>query len=241
MSESEQHELRQSANWDLRQLMDRNEKELGLGRYPQFAWHPWRGELVWASHDVPKVVARVQVAGLWSDKNKSWTWGWALPSLLPPVREAVVRVREFGEQRTVLSLLQPKWAATEQDAWHMTAIACKLIEGKGAFKCPGPDGSTFLVFTDLRPVADRTRVFGASVCPHVLDEGRPILVLSREADGEVLAVCGGDDDAGAPMRSLTLDQLLGLDDTLAALADMSDGSVALRESPEQDWARSKSE
>lgn len=241
MTENEFLELRQSSNWDLRELMERNRKELGLDRYTEFAWHPWRGELVWASGGVPKVVARVQVAGMLSTRNKSWTWGWALTGLPAPVRQDVLKVRQLGEERAVLSLMQPKWAAGEQDAWHMTAIACKLLDGKGAFKCPAPDGATFLVLTDLRPVSDRKRVLGASVCIHVVDEGRPVLLVAKELDGETLAVCGAEDDSTSPMLSLTLDQLLALDDAIAALADLPDGWVALRESADHDWTRSKSE
>jgi hypothetical protein len=57
----------------------------------------------------------------------------------------------------------------------------------------------------------------------------------------VLAVCGGEDDTPETMKDLTLDRLLGLDDGLTSLADLPDGWVALRESTDQDWARSKPE
>jgi hypothetical protein len=239
MSEKELLELRQSSNWHMRALMERNEKELQIAAYPNFAWDAWRGELVFSRGGVPGVVARIQVVG--SLSAKAWTWAWAKPELLPPVRQGVLQVRKFGEERSILSLIQPKWAATEADAWQMTAVTCKLLDAKGAFKCPGAEAATFMVFTDLRSVSDRKRVFGAQTCSHVLEEDRPILLVSRELDGEVLAVCGQEDDSAATSRSLPLDRLLGLDGSLADLADLPDGWVALRDSPEQDWVRSKSE
>lgn len=241
MSEKELLELRQSSNWFMRSLMDKNQKEFRLDAYPQFGWDAWRGELVFSSGGVPRVVARIQVAGVLASKAKTWTWAWAKPDLLAPVRQAALQVRRFGEERAVLSLIQPRWAATEADAWQMTAITCKLVDGKGAFKCPGPEATTFLVFTELRNVSDRKRVFGAQTCSHVLEEDRPILLVSREADGEVLAVCGGEDDSAATARSLPLDRLLAFDAGLAELADLPDGWVALRESPDQAWVRSKSD
>lgn len=240
MSEAEIHALKQGSNWTLKQRMDEVQKEFQLDAYPEFAWHPWRGELVFSVRGVPKVVARIQVAGTLS-RGGSWTWAWARTALPGSVREAARRAREFGEERTVLALAQPSWSAKEQDAWHMTAIACSLIDGKGAFKVPGPDASTFLVITELRTVSDRARVFGARTCAHVLEEDRPILLVSREKDGEVLAVCGGEDDTAETMRGLTLDQLLSLDPSLNALAEMPDGWAAVRDSVEHEWAPAPSE
>ena len=40
---------------------------------------------------------------------------------------------------------------------------------------------------------------------------------------------------------VSLAQLLDLDSTLRPLADMPDGWAALRESPDDDWVRSKAE
>jgi len=224
----------------MRVQMERNQKEFGLDAFPQFAWNAWRGELVWASGGVPQVVARIQVAGALSARNKTWTWAWALP-VPDPVKQAAVRVRELGEQRGVMAFFQARWAATEQDAWSMAAIANKLSQGKGAFKCPTSDGAVYLAITDLRRATDRRRVFGAQTCTHVLEEDRPILLLSRETDGDVLAFCGGDDDTASTTRTLTLDQVLGLDPTLEPLADMPDGWFAIRESPNHDWVRYKAE
>ena len=241
MSDDEVLELRQSSNWELRERMERIQKDFNLDQYPQFAWHPWRGELVWARDGVPKVVARIQVAGMLSARNKSWAWAWALPGLPDAVKHASLRVREHGEQGGVMALFQSRWPATEQEAWTMTAITCKLSGGKGAFKCSVPDGTVFLVMTELRAVSDRTRVFGAQTCTHVLEEDRPVLFLSRELDGDVLAFCGADDDTASNARRLTLDQLLALDPSLEALADMPDGEFALRESPDHDWVRHKAE
>ena len=63
---------------------------------------------------------------------------------------------------------------------------------------------------------------------------------SAKAQGGIQAAFG-EDDSPETTKSLPLDKLLGLDGSLADLADMPDGWVALRESPDQDWVRSKSE
>lgn len=241
MSEQEFQDFVRQANWFMRGQMEENRKAFQLDSHHRFDWDQWRGELVFSSAGTPKVVARIQLVGSLSTKSNAWVWAWANTGTLASVRQAVLRTREFGTERGILRLIQPRWAAKESDAWEMTAVTSKLAEAKGAYRCPGPDGFTYMIFTDLRAVSDRKRVFGARTCAHVLEEDRPILLLSREPDGEVLAVCGGENDTAETTRDLPLDRLLALDPTLEQLADLPDGWVALRESPDDDWVRSKAE
>jgi hypothetical protein len=241
MSEQEFQDYLRQANWFMRGQMDENRKAFRLDSYLRFDWDQWRGELVFSSGGTPKVVAKIQIVGSLSAKSNAWVWAWAVPGYLASVRQAVLRTKEFGTERGIIRLMQPMWAAKESDAWEMTAVTSKLAEAKGAYRCPSQDGFTYMIFTDIRTVSDRKRVFGAQTCSHVLEEDQPVLLVSRELDGEVLAVCGGENDSAATARVLPLNQLLDLDPTLALLADMPDGWVALRESPDHDWVRSKSE
>src|SRR5262245_53751195 len=113
MSEQELRELRQDANWFMRKQMEQNQKEFGLDGFKRFDWSPWRGELIFSEGGVPKVVARVQVAGTFSTKGGTWHWAWANSSLPPCLRQAALRVRQLGEERVVLMFQQPKWSAKE--------------------------------------------------------------------------------------------------------------------------------
>lgn len=241
MSEQEFQDALRQANWQMRAQIEQNQKDFKLDSYHRFDWDPWRGELVFSSGGTPKVVAKIQVAGLHSPKAGSWQWAWANAGLLDSVRQASLKPRRFGEERGIIRLISPKWAAQEKDAWEMTAITAKLADAKGAYKIPGADAATFVIFTDLRAVSDRKRIFGATGCTHVLSEERPILLVSRELNGDVLALCGGDDDSPESMMEVSLAQLLDLDSTLSPLADMPDGWAALRESVDDDWVRSKAE
>jgi hypothetical protein len=241
MSEKEILEFRQSSNWHMRQGIERLQKEFRLDALPNFAWHPWRGEIVFSDKS-PRVVAKIQVAGqLSAGKLTSWAWSWSNATLPASLKQAALKARQFGEERVILSLQQPKWAATENDAWHMTAVVCRLADAQGAFKIPGKEASLFLVLSEVRAIADRQRAFRARVCPHVVDGERPILLVSREAGGVVLALCGGEDDDPDALREVGLDPLLELDRTLWDLADLPDGWAAVREELGGDWVRSKSE
>jgi hypothetical protein len=241
-SDKEVEDFLRQANWFMRSQMDQNQKDFKLDSYTRFDWNQWRGELVFSSGGVPKVVARIQVVGTLAVKASSWFWAWANAGIFDAVRQSAARTREFGIERGILRLIQPRWAAKEKDAWEMTAATVKVTDAKGAFRCPGQDGTvTYMAFTDIRAVSDRQRVFGARTCSHVRDDDRSILLVSRELDGEVLAVCGGEDDSPSTMRDITLDELIGFDPSLIPLADMPDGWVALRESGDGDWSRSKAE
>ncbi|HEX7897744.1 MAG TPA: hypothetical protein VF950_08280 [Planctomycetota bacterium] len=241
MSEKEFQDFLLQANWFMRARMEENQKEFQLDGYKRFDWDPWRGELIFSSAGVPKVVARIQIVGSQSAKMSAWSWAWANPALPAAVRQAALKAKEFGTERGVTRLLQPKWSANEWDAWAMTAVAAKLNEAKGAYRCPTPDGFTYMIFSDIRAVSDRKRVFGAMTCCHVLDGDKPILLVSKEPNGDVLAVCGGEEDSLASTKSLPLTRLLDMDPSLAPLADLPDGWMALRDSPDHDWARSKAE
>ena len=241
MSDKEVEDFLRQANWFMRGLMDQNQKEFKLDSFTRFDWNQWRGELVFSSGTVPKVVARIQVAGTLATKANTWFWAWANAGTFDAVRKSATRTREFGIERGILRLIQPRWSAKEKDAWEMTAATAKLTDAKGAFRVPGSDTSTYLVMTDIRQVSDRKRIFGASTCSHVLEDDRPILLVSREKDGEVLAVCGGEDDSPSTTRDIPLEKLLGYDVTLTPLADMEDGWVAMRDSMDAEWVRSKAE
>jgi hypothetical protein len=240
MTEQQFQDYLRQANWQMRAQIEQNKKDFQLDSYHRFDWDQWRGELVFSSGGTPKVVAKIQIVGTLSAKGL-WHWAWANPGYLASVRQAVLKMKQFGEERGITRLFTPKWGARETDAWEMTAMTCRLAEAKGAYKIAGQDSSTFVLFTDLRAVSDRKRIFGASGCTHVLTEERPILLVSREQTGDVLALCGGDDDSPEEMMEVTLAQLLDLDSTLNPLADMPDGWAAIRESTDEDWARSKSE
>jgi len=241
LSDKEVEDFLRQANWFMRSQMEQNQKDFQLDSYARFDWHQWRGELVFSSGGVPKVVAKIQVVGNLSAKAKTWFWSWANAGVFDAVRQSARKARDFGIENGILRLMQPRWAAQDKDAWEMTAATTKLTDAKGAFRAPGSDGYTYFTFTDIRAVSDRKRVFGARTCSHVLDEDRSILLVSRELDGEVLAVCGGDDDTPETMRDIPLDKLIEFDMSLTELADMPDGWAAMRESSGDAWVRSKSE
>ena len=56
----------------------------------------------------------------------------------------------YGKKTGVEKLTTAKWAATEEDAWEMTAIACELNKATGAYQGLYDGGSVFLAFDNVR-------------------------------------------------------------------------------------------
>jgi hypothetical protein len=61
----------------------------------------------------------------------------------------VQAVREFGEKHNILKLTEDYWEATEDDGWEMSAIANRIIGGKGVYRCPDENGFLFLILTNI--------------------------------------------------------------------------------------------
>src|SRR5689334_14784128 len=115
MSDKEVEDFLRQANWFMRGQMEQNQKDFQLDSYTRFDWHQWRGELVFSSGSIPKVVAKIQVVGNLAAKAKTWFWSWANAGILDPVRQSARRARDFGIENGILRLMQPRWAAQDKD------------------------------------------------------------------------------------------------------------------------------
>ncbi|HXT40555.1 MAG TPA: hypothetical protein VN887_11115 [Candidatus Angelobacter sp.] len=102
------------------------------------------GELVFTFPD--KIVrAPSQIIGSFDSRTGTWMWAWANSSISESLTRDSLRVRQYGEQNHILRLTSPEWSAEEMDAWHMTALACRLCCSNGAYR--GPAGTTFVFIT----------------------------------------------------------------------------------------------
>jgi hypothetical protein len=59
------------------------------------------------------------------------------------------KVRSFGEEYGLEKLTSPKWPASDDDGWEMTAIAAWVLKSKGAFSFLSDEMMVFVVFRDI--------------------------------------------------------------------------------------------
>jgi hypothetical protein len=97
-----------------------------------------------------KVVAHFQVIGTYSDVSKTWLWAWDNPYLLNNTTGASLKLKEFGEQNNIQKLKDPKWKATRQDAWEMTALAAQILQAKGVQIIPSDEITAYVVLTTVK-------------------------------------------------------------------------------------------
>ncbi len=124
----------------------RNQKlseEFGLGSFERWDIDQEVGGLVFSNGGVPRLICSVTILGSFSDLSETWMWGWANPSLLGPLTRDTNALREYGQQNGVEDLIVEKTPATAGEAWALSALACRILEGLGLYR--GPTGNGFVV------------------------------------------------------------------------------------------------
>jgi hypothetical protein len=108
------------------------------------------GLLTFRFKDGVRADCKIQIIGTFSTITNTWLWSWGNASIPTPMHRDSLRVKRYGEQRHHKQLTQAKWPANEQSAWLMTALAVKLCQAKGAYRCPGGDVISFVSIHSVR-------------------------------------------------------------------------------------------
>ena len=97
-----------------------------------------------------KAIASVQIIGTYNPEESTWLWGWDHPSVLPPLQEHALKVREFGAKQQIDRLTTQKIKCTQDEAWELTALACSLAGAQGAYRGPAGPALVFVTFGELK-------------------------------------------------------------------------------------------
>ncbi len=124
--------------------------EYGFGSFERWDIDQEIGELVFSDGGVPKLVCSVTMLGSLSDQSETWMWGWANRSLLEPLTRDTNAVREYGAQNGIEDLTVEKTAATEGEAWALSALACRILEGRGLYRGPTGNGFVVMMLKDIK-------------------------------------------------------------------------------------------
>jgi uncharacterized protein DUF6882 len=147
-------EFRHDAVHALMDLNDECTRLYDLSTWPRWDYELEAGTLVFSEGGVPKVVASVQVVGTTSTASKNWLWGWANRDLPKRVTDRLHQVRDFGEAEGLVELIQQSLPDNEYLGWAMTAIAARILGGKGGYRVPSNNGFIYFVFVDIARAGD---------------------------------------------------------------------------------------
>lgn len=125
---------------------DRNQQlveRYGFGSYDRWDIDQTVGELIFSDAGVTKLACSISILGSYSAVSGTWMWGWANPSLLEPLTRDTLAVRNYGEQNQIQDLVVEKTPTTDGEAWALSALACRILNGLGLYR--GPTGNGFVV------------------------------------------------------------------------------------------------
>ena len=124
--------------------------EYGFGSFERWDIDQEIGELIFSDGGVPKLVCSVTMLGSFSEQSETWMWGWANPSLLEPLTRDTTAVRDYGEKNGIEDLTAEKTAATEGEAWALSALACRILSGIGLYRGPTGNGFVIMMLKDIK-------------------------------------------------------------------------------------------
>lgn len=154
MTDDELQSFSEKAFEFLQAQQDSTITDFRLGEYERYDWDQETQQLTWSDEGIPKVVADIQFVGSISTISNTWLWSRANPSVIDSMSNHLNDVRRFGEKHSISKLVEEKWPADELDGWEMTAISAYILRSKGAYRAPGKNGFTFMVFSEIRFVDD---------------------------------------------------------------------------------------
>lgn len=161
-------------------LNERCKKEFHISSWPRWDYDLERATITFSEKGVPKVVASIQVVGTTSRAEGTWMWGWANDCLPPNAIKDVKRVREFGQIESIAELIKSELPDDEYLGWGMTAVAAKLLDAKGAYRCPDDNGFTYFVYSSIG--------FAASDATTRSDD--QLVECSQHSKGFATYICG---------------------------------------------------
>jgi hypothetical protein len=166
----------------LKRLNEANEQGFRISSWSRYDYDLDRGTLTFSQEDVVRVVASILVVGTTSQSAGTWLWSWANAHLPESVSEPVKKVRDFGISEDVAELADRYLQDDEYVGWAMTAIAARILDAMGAYRCPGTNGYIYMLltdiaFADLPPVGTKKKqiscgthgpAYGTYVCEHLI-------------------------------------------------------------------------
>lgn len=155
MSDDDFTTFLESSLANLSALNDRNAMEFNLGNWESWAVDLDTGILTFSEAGQQHVRAMVRLVGTSSDASKTFRWGWANEHLPAAATEGTAALREFG----VLENIEPlTWDTLDEPddvevGWEMTALAVRIMNGRGCYRYPSGNGFVYLLIVDLAFVA----------------------------------------------------------------------------------------
>jgi hypothetical protein len=136
---------------ELRHKIASSAEKWKLNKFARYNFDQEKGQIEFLDGQGPDLVCEVQIIGTYSKETKTWLWAWNNPWTSDKLKNDSLRVNDFGASHGVERLLNPKWEATEEDGWDMTAVAAHLVSAEGAYRLPNREVMIFMLLKNIEP------------------------------------------------------------------------------------------
>lgn len=134
----------------LQLVTEEHRKTWQLGQEKAWAVDEDSGKISFSFSNGTVASAPTQVVGTYQVQDKTFTWAWQHPNVVPQLQRHASRVREFGLEYGARELTTQQLPCTERRAWEYTALAMLLAEANGAYCLQTqPDTFVFMTFGDV--------------------------------------------------------------------------------------------
>jgi len=131
-------------------------REYGLNDIERWDFSQDTGQLVFSEHEIPTLIASVDVVGTYSHDSHTFKWAWDNPQIDARLTTFAQRAREVGAVKHYDDLIVGQWDGTEEDAWAMGAIELYLSRGLGLYAPKIGAGRMFLLIKSIEQVHPRS-------------------------------------------------------------------------------------
>jgi len=155
MNETQYNDLLNKSRAYLESLMTECEREFKFGSLHRMDYEQESCRMIFSDISVqPRVVANFQIVGSLSGNSGTWLWSWDNEYLLDIAIEDIWYVKQFGDENMIEKLSSPKWNASKEDAWDMTAISAYLLKARGAYSFMSDDIRVFVIFKEIKLIGN---------------------------------------------------------------------------------------
>ena len=127
--------------------------EHGIGTYNRFVVDYVAGSLDFFQQEAPKLQTLIIPVATHVPEKKSLKWAWANDQYPPEVREAASKTKELTEL-TGFEIFQDEYVECDEAmAWEITALACKFLGAKGAYRVPHGHIYSYVLIAEIKSAA----------------------------------------------------------------------------------------
>ena len=157
MSQAEFDAFIQDCRVELRQKIAKSVEKWKLDKFTRFNFDQKKGQIEFLNGPGPDIVCDIQIIGTCSKETQTWLWAWDSHWALDEIKVDSRAVRDFGAQNGLERLTTPKWEATEEDGWDMTAIAAHLCPTEGAYRLANREVMAFMLLKNIEVMPAPTK------------------------------------------------------------------------------------